>query len=327
MAASRNRTPPDLLTRVGDFIAAHAGTTAPLHVGLSGGCDSVVLLHLLSRLGLGARLRAVHVHHGLSPYADAWAQFCLDFSARLGIDCQVQRVQVRRNTAQGLEAEARHARYAAFMAAGVTQLCLAHHQDDQAETVLFNLLRGSGVAGASGMQAVRTLASLQRLRPLLDVPRGALLAYAEAHGLDWVEDESNADRRYSRNFLRHAVFPVLTERFPAASAKLAQAAEHFAEAADLLDELARQDWQAAADGDALRLSVLRTLSVPRLKHLLRHRLAVLGWHAPVAARLDEFARQIMTAAPDRHPSLLLPEGVMQLSRGRLRWIGKNPPQG
>ena len=327
MAASRNRTPPDLLTRVGDFIAAHAGTTAPLHVGLSGGCDSVVLLHLLSRLGLGARLRAVHVHHGLSPHADEWAQFCLDFSARLGVDCQVLRVQVQRDTPQGLEAEARHARYAAFRAAGVMQLCLAHHQDDQAETLLFNLLRGAGLSGARGMQATRVIGSLQLLRPLLGVPRAALLAYAEAHQLAWVEDESNTDQRYSRNFLRHAIFPVLTERFPAASAKMAQASEHFAEAADLLDELARQDWQAAADGDALYLSALRTLSMPRLKHLLRHRLAVLGWRVPAAARLDEFVRQLMTAAPDRHPALVLPEGVMQLSRGRLRWIGKNQPQG
>lgn len=327
MAASRNRTPPDLLTRVGDFIADYAGTTTPLYVGLSGGCDSVVLLHVLSRLGLGARLRALHVHHGLSPNADAWAQFCLDFSTRLGVDCQVLRVAVRRDAPHGLEAEARHARYAAFEAAGVTQLCLAHHQDDQAETVLFNLLRGAGLAGACGMRAVRAMASLNLLRPLLDVPRATLLAYADAHELAWVEDESNADRRYSRNFLRHAIFPALAERFPAAPAKLTQAADHLAEAAGLLDELACQDWLAAADGDALRLSVLRTLSMPRLRHLLRHRLAVLGWHVPAAVRLDEFARQVMTAAPDRHPVLLLPEGRMQLSRGRLRWIGKNQPQG
>lgn len=297
-----------------------------MSIGLSGGCDSVVLLHLLSRLGLGPRLRALHVHHGLSPHADDWASFSLDFSVRLGVDCQVLRVQVRRDAAHGLEAEARHARYAAFQAAGVTQLCLAHHQDDQAETLLFNLLRGAGLSGARGMQATRAMGSLQLLRPLLDVPRAALLAYAEAHRLPWVEDESNTDQRYSRNFLRHAIFPVLTERFPAASGKLAQAADHFAEAADLLDELAGQDWLAAADGDALRVSALRSLSLPRLKHLLRYRLVALGWRPPAAARLDEFARQLMTAAPDRHPVLLLPDGMMRLSRGRLRWIGKNQAQ-
>lgn len=325
MAASRNRPPPDLAARVGDFLAARLDPAGRCGLGLSGGCDSVVLLHLCVTLGLADRLRAVHVHHGLSPHADAWAAFCADYCARLGVSLLVKRVSVDRASGLGIEAAARAARYAAFAAAfpddaAPTPLLLAQHRGDQAETLLANLLRGSGLTGAAAMPGERRRGSLRLLRPLLTTRRDEIEAYARAHGLAWGDDESNGDTALTRNYLRHAVLPELQRRFPGAEAALARASGHFAEAAGLLDELAGLDWQAVADGDAARLAGLRAISPARLKNLLRWRLRELGWQVPVAARLDEFVRQIYTAGPDRHPELALPAGRLRVGGGRLRWL-------
>ncbi|RKT50042.1 tRNA(Ile)-lysidine synthase [Azonexus fungiphilus] len=321
MAGSRNRL-PDPAARVGAFVAARLAGSGPVWLALSGGRDSVVLLHLLAGELVPGRLRAIHVDHGLSPNAGAWADFCRSTCAALAVPLQVVPVHVERSSAQGLEAAARAARYAAFAAhlPPAADLLLAQHRGDQAETLLFNLLRGSGLAGAAAMREVRTQAGLRLLRPLLDVPRAAIDAYAAAHGLTWIDDESNDDRRFSRNFLRHEVLTVIAARFPGVEANLAQAAGHFGEAVDLLDEVAASDWAAVRVGDAAALDGLRRLSFARLKNLLRWRLRQLGWQPPVAARLDEFARQLLVAAPDRHPELRLPAGRMRLTRGRLHWL-------
>ncbi len=322
MAASRNTPPSSLPARVAAFLAARKAGGGRLSVGLSGGCDSVVLLHLLVAAGFGDRLDAVHVHHGLSPNAESWAGFCADYCRRLGIACHVAQVDVDLRSGLGLEAAARTARYEAFAALAADTLLLGHHQGDQAETLLFNLLRGSGVTGAAAIPVDRRQGRLRILRPLLGVSREEIEAYAQAHGLAWVDDESNADTALTRNFLRHEVLAAIAGRFPAAERNLAQAAGHFAEADVLLGELAASDWQAAADGDALSLAKLRAMSLPRLKNLLRHRLRLLGWRVPAAARLDEFARQLQCAGPDRHPALDLAEGSMVAGRGRLRWVGR-----
>lgn len=321
MVATRKSLSADLQERVGAFLAARLQPDERLWVGLSGGCDSVVLLHLLSRLGHG-KLSAIHVHHGLSPNADAWAAFCANYCERLGIPLTIRHVTVAAASGLGLEAAARAARYAAFAECAGDCLALAQHRGDQAETVLFNLLRGTGVTGAAGMPVERRFGKLRLLRPLLDVSRTEIEGYASDHGLAWVEDESNADTALTRNFLRHDTLVAISQRFPAAEASLAQAASHFSEAAGLLDELAVQDWQLAGDGDSASMRALRQLSLPRLKNLLRHRLRCLGWQVPVAARLEEFARQLLFAAPDRHPELVLPDGMMQVARGRLHWLAK-----
>lgn len=322
MGASRNSLPADLIGRFEAFAAARIAVGDAVYVGLSGGCDSVVLLHLLSRAGFVGRLAAIHVHHGLSPNADAWADFCSAYCQALGVPLIVRSVSVDRNSGQGLEAAARQARYAVFnenVPAGAC-LLLAQHRSDQAETVLFNLLRGAGVAGAAAMRDERAVGAWRLLRPLLDVSRAEIEAYARQHGLRWIDDESNADTHFTRNFLRHEALTAINQRFPNAEAALARAAAHFAEASDLLDALAAEDWQRVADGETARLAEMRSLSVPRLKNLLRWRLRQLGWQAPVAARLDEFSRQLMAAAPDRHPELVLPAGKMRLARGRLHWF-------
>lgn len=322
MAASRNKRNIDLPARVSQQLAARLAGSESLCVGLSGGCDSVVLLHLLSRQPRQGRLSAIHVHHGLSPNADAWADFCAGLCAQLGIPLQIRPVQVDRTAGLGLEAAARQARYQAFSAIKADCLLLAHHRGDQAETLLFNLLRGTGIVGAAGMQGERQVGSYRLLRPLLGASRAEIERYALAHGLSWVDDESNRDLSLSRNYLRHEVLTVVSRHFPAAESALAQAAENFAEAGVLLDELAAADWLTVAEQEDARLDALRLLSGARLKNLLRYRLRCLGWRVPVAARIDEFARQLCSAGPDRHPELRLPDGVMRAGRGRLCWLAE-----
>jgi tRNA(Ile)-lysidine synthase len=279
-----------------------------------------VLLHVLVGLGFGNRLRALHVNHGLSPNAARWVDACVAYCDGLGVPLAVESVAVELNSGSGLEAAARTARYAAFAACGCDVLLLGHHRDDQAETLLFNLLRGAGVAGAAAMPEERHYGGLRILRPLLACSRDEVEAYARDKGLAWSEDESNGDTALTRNFLRHEVMPLVTARFPGAGANLARAAGHFGDAAALLAELAALDWRAAATGDELRLESLRALSPARLANLLRYRLHVLGWQVPSATRLDEFCRQLLVAGPDRHPELHLPQGRMVAGRGRLRWV-------
>ena len=322
MAASRNKPSADLPARVGKFLATHLTGSESLCVGLSGGCDSVVLLHTLSQLGSAHPVSAVHVHHGLSPNADCWASFCRDYCVRLNIPLLIQDVDVELGQGDGLENAARRARYGVFSGVEADCLVLAQHRGDQAETVLFNLLRGAGVMGAAAMPQTRCFAGKPLLRPLLDVSRAEIEAYALSHQLEWIEDESNQDTSLSRNYLRHQIFPPLLERFPSAESSLAQAAANFSEAAGLLDELAEQDWSLAKDGETARLIVLRQLSSPRLKNILRYRLRQLGWRMPSATRLDEYVRQLQTAGPDRHPELVLSDGRMRLALGRLHWLNE-----
>ena len=200
-------------------------------VGLSGGLDSVVLLHAMHGLAprLGYKLSAIHVNHGLSPNAGDWQRFCSALCLELGIPFKAVKVKVKKQH-QGLEAAAREARRAAFIKLGADAIALAHHLDDQAETVLFNLLRGAGLAGASGMPVQGRLGRKRLLRPLLEVPRGAIRAYAMKHRLGWIEDESNADEALTRNFIRRRVGPLLESRFPRWREGLARAARHFARA-------------------------------------------------------------------------------------------------
>ncbi len=237
-----------------------------LLVGLSGGMDSTVLLHALamSRAEPGVGLRALHVHHGLHADADQWSEHCLQLCAALGVPCLIEHVRVRRDSGQGLEGAARDARYAAFahhLHAGES-LVLAHHQDDQAETVLLRLLRGSGSDGLAAMRRQRKFADGILLRPLLGMARSQLLAYANSHALSWCDDPSNEDEGPDRNFLRRKVMPLLEQRWPQAAGALAQSASLLAEDSGLLGEEA--DRRLAAVIDAKDPGVLR---IPALLEL------------------------------------------------------------
>lgn len=270
-------------------------------VGLSGGVDSVVLLHLLCQIcpQYSWRLSALHVHHGISPQADAWAAFCADLCARLNIPLRVEHVDVTPLRHLGIEAAARELRHAALAAQPVDYIALAHHQDDQAETLLLQLLRGAGVKGAAAMPPVRLRAAAPALlRPMLDLPRAELVAYAKQHELPWVEDESNADDSYPRNFLRQHVMPLLEQRFPASGETLARSAQHFAEASELLDQLAQLDAQGAIQYGTLDVLRLRELDAPRAKNLLRYFIASRGAPMPNSARLREMLSQLCHARAD-----------------------------
>ncbi|MDD2701853.1 MAG: tRNA lysidine(34) synthetase TilS [Sideroxydans sp.] len=282
-----------------DRIAAQLAPLLPaggkLLLGLSGGMDSVVLLHVLNRLApeLEFTLSAMHVHHGISANADAWARFCEGLCASYGIPLAIKHVDIAPlKETHGIEASARKLRHAAFAESGIPFVVLAHHADDQAETLMLQLLRGAGLRGVSAMPFVREQGKQLLLRPMLEIGRPELLAYAQQHALEWIEDESNADDSYPRNFLRHRLFPVLTECFPAWRDTLGRSANHFAEATGILDEVALAD---GAGEQLLAVTRLEALSLPRGKNLLRHYLHGQGAPMPQEAQLDDMLKQLRCA--------------------------------
>lgn len=305
-------------------VLAQAGVAAGCRVCccLSGGVDSVVLLHRLCELrhGLGFVLSAAHVHHGLSANADDWLAFCSELCARLEVPFVSFRVDVRRDHPQGIEAAAREARHAALAEMDCDWLAFGHHQDDQAETLLFRLFRGAGVRGAAAMAAVElpSAGRAGRLRPLLGLRRAQIEAWARAHALAWVEDESNADRRFARNDIRHRIVPAVEQAFPGAVPALARAAEHFHEAAGLLDQLARQD-EAACGGATLDGAALLRLDDARIANLLRWQMRQLGVAAPARSRLAEALRQLRATQAQRPLRLALGALACCVYRGRV-WL-------
>lgn len=270
-------------------------------VALSGGMDSMVLLDAASRLvddRPDIRLEALHVHHGLSPNADRWAGFCADECKKRGVPLAVVHVKVdRANTAgQGVEAAARAARYRAFGGCGARFILAAQHSDDQAETVLHQLLRGTGWAGLAGMGEMRELSKEASLvRPFLRLERTDIEAYARERQLAWIEDESNIDAAFTRNYLRHKVMPLIAERFPHYRASLARAARHAAESADMLEALAQADLQW--DGQLARAESLDPLPEARQVNALYHWLRWQGVTPPAATQLAEWARQLFRPPP------------------------------
>ena len=295
-----------------------------LVVGYSGGLDSSVLLHVLARTpALRARgLHAVHVHHGLQADADAWAAHCVATCARLDVPCSVVRVDVARDHGEGLEAAARAARHAAF--AGQLEpgdlLALAHHRDDQAETVLLRALRASGPDGLAAMRPLRPFADGWLWRPLLALPRAQLFAYAQAHGLDWIEDPSNAVDDADRNFLRNRVLPLLRTRWPHADAALSTVAALQDETRALL---AAGDDEALAtartsDPSVLRLDALRALPDARRARVMRRWIADLQL-PPLPARAVDWCNADLDAGrADRVPCFDWAGHRLQRWRGLLQ---------
>ncbi len=281
---------------------------APLWVGLSGGLDSSVLLHLLAQHpsaraeGLRAGLRAIHVHHGLHQHADAWADHCADLCSALGIELTVVPVSVVRDAGNGLEAAARDARYAAFAAtlADGDVLALGHQRDDQAETFLMRAVRASGPAGLGAIRRWRALGSARLWRPLLDTSRAELRAYAQAHGLAWIEDPSNADVAFDRNFLRDRVLPLLRERWPHVDAAFARSAQLLAEADALLadgDAIALAH-AATADPASVSASELQRLPAARRARVLRRWIAGLRLPPLPSNGVERIDRDLLTARAD-----------------------------
>jgi len=358
MASSRKSSrSSDLAARVAAQVRAIVRPRDRLLLGFSGGVDSVVLLDSLHRSArtLGFRLSALHVNHQLSPNAGRWSAFCREWCRARSIPFRVVKVRVPRGNS--VEAAARAARYAAFAGAAADYIVLAQHQDDQAETVLLQLLRGAGVKGLAAMPLLRreegrglrvegtTLATRHStpdtrpstlvprhptpaiLRPLLDVTRAEIEDYAHQRKLKWVEDESNQNIYFQRNYLRHEVLPVIARRFPAYRATLARAAHHLAEAARTLDEVAAADGAGWIEAGSLAVDALRRLPAARARNLLRYFLSGHGLTMPGAGRLEEALRQALDAKQDARVLVELGDFALRRHAGRLHLVrsGSAPP--
>jgi tRNA(Ile)-lysidine synthase len=280
------------MTTVIDSLAASLAdipVTTPLCVGLSGGLDSIVLLHALTKLSSQYSIRAIHVNHQLSQSAAQWQQHCKDFCASLNVDFVAATVDVKQALSEsgaGIEAAARQLRYEVFASHLFKNevLLLAHHLDDQAETLLLRLMRGAGVHGLRAMPQRRNVGAGSLLRPFLQLSQNQLLDYGQLNNLSWVEDESNSDSRFDRNFCRHEVFPVLATRWPAYRESWNKSLQLISEAAEIVDELAEQDILSARRGtaDVLSLSSIQQLTPARQRSALRFWLASMeapeiGW--------------------------------------------------
>jgi tRNA(Ile)-lysidine synthase len=299
-----SRAPLDtLLARLSRRLAADVRPGAGVCVAYSGGRDSAVLLDALCRLR-GAHdfsLSARHVHHGLSLHADAWAAHAEAYARARAVPLEVVRVSVDRGSRAGLEAQARQVRYAALRAAGADVVALAHHRDDQAETVLLQALRGAGLKGLAAMPVVRQEGACRWWRPLLDETRESIDAYAHAAGLDWVHDESNDAPAAARNVLRLGILPALAPHFPQARESLAALASHAALAQRVLDEVAAEDLGRLETSDGIDAAGLAGLSSERQAGVLRAALARRGLPMPSRSRLEAMRAQLLTSRADAQP--------------------------
>ncbi len=343
MASSRNSTPlnkPASLveakfTRALEAIPARvvvSGAASARHriaIAYSGGLDSSVLLHLAARHCHEADidLCAFHVHHGLSPNAGHWREHCRRQCETLGVTFDAREVVVQDVADHGTEQAARLARYEALAAMceqhQVSMLLTAHHQDDQAETVLLQLFRGAGLRGLGGMAALhenheRLDAGIALLRPLLDCSRVELEQYAQAHAIGHIDDESNADTRYRRNAVRQRIAPVIEAHFPGFAATVSRSARHLQSAQRLLDDLAAIDLTACAQDGALLVEKLHSLSADRVDNLLRHWLRLQGAsELPSEVQLQQLREQALDAKSDAQPELWLSGLRLQRQADRL----------
>ncbi len=297
-------------------------------IALSGGLDSTVLAHVLAatRDRHGKSLLAVHVDHRLQPLSGRWSDYCHELAARLDIEFVAEQVSVEPE-GSGLEAAARKARYEALArhVARGDWLLSAHHRNDQAETLLLNLMRGSGPAGLAGIGTLTPFGAGWLARPLIDVPRADLEAYAASRDLAWLDDPSNDDLRFDRNYLRHDLLPVLERRWPGAVERIARSADLAGEAAAMLEDLAALDLQRLGDR-ATRIEVdgLLGLSEVRQRNLLRYAIRRAGLPLPGAARLATAVNSVLRARADAQPLVDWPGGELRRYRGRLYLM---PPLG
>lgn len=277
-------------------------------VAFSGGLDSTVLLHLMKRYQsqhAGVSVTAVHVNHGLHGDAGEWARHCEQVCKSWQLDYQSITVQVHMASGQSLEEQARESRYQGLAKLVEENDCVltAHHADDQVETVLMRLFRGAGVSGLTGMPQTRRLGSGFLLRPLLAVTREDLQTYGATHGLSEVlQDPSNTDSRFDRNFLRHQILPAVRERW--GTKGIHRAREHLETASDLLRELAEGDIAEVSHGAQLRVSKLLELPPARQANALRYWIVSRGFLTPSTARLNSVLKDMLQAKPDAMPHIV-----------------------
>ena len=282
-------------------------------VALSGGVDSVVLLYLLHELQRKHHfaLKASHVHHGLSQNADKWAKFCEKLCEKLLVPLDIHYIQLPQKKLLGIEGEARRLRYEKLLQSQSDLVVLAHHADDQAETFLLQLIRGAGVKGLSSMAHFDENRRLWR--PLLNTPRIDIEHYAKLHKLKWIEDESNENTDFDRNFIRSKVLPILKNRFNHIIKVISRSSSHLAEAQNLLNDLAKIDLKnylkSSKYKHKLQVKTLNKLSVMRAKNVLRYWLEMNDQLMPSKDLLDELLRQVLTAKKDAELKIELSKDV------------------
>jgi tRNA(Ile)-lysidine synthase len=289
-------------------------------VAFSGGMDSTVLAHaLIASRRRFARLRLVHIDHGLQSASAEWARRCAALARQWRVPFVSFRADIVRKRGESPEAAARSARYALLANAMQTGevLVTAQHRDDQAETVLLQLFRGAGVAGLAAMPEIAPFGAGLVVRPLLDASREQIAAYARTHRLTWIDDPTNEETDFARNYLRHRVMPAIRERWPAVDAAIARAAGHMAEAQSLLSTLARTDLDRIADGSGISVTGLRALPRARRKNALRAFIARSGVDVPATTQLIEIAGALLRARPDANPEQRFNGVVLRRRGGRL----------
>lgn len=309
-------TPEQLKQQISSF-----SNTPCIWVAYSGGCDSHVLLHSLVKLRseITPEIKAIHINHGLSPFANEWEEHCRKTCEALNIQYVAIKVNAKAKGSSPEEA-ARHARYAEWkkLLNKNEVLLLAHHQDDQAETVLIQLLRGSGVKGLAAMPAKQNFSQGLLCRPMLGFLREEIVSYAVDHGLNWIDDPSNFDTDYDRNFLRHDVVPLLETRWPALKKTLSRTASHQADANQLLTELAFQDWHHIHDNNQIKVSELVKLSDKRQRNVLRYWIAdICELILPDTVHLQRILDEVLTAAEDAKPEVIWRGGEVRRYQGML----------
>ena len=303
--------PPDLQEVVRQSALKHLRRGLRVAIGLSGGVDSIVMFDLLERLRgpLDLGVMAVHVNHGWSSNATTWERHCLELCRSRSVQFESVKLQMTVRSGESLEAAAREARYEALTRVArrldIPVVALGHQLDDQAETVMLQMLRGGSPRGIAAMPDWRSRGSLWLWRPLISVPRASIVAYALANGLSWLEDESNHEERIKRNDLRHCVLPVIEPAFPGYRASLARAARHAQEFVQLANDLAAVDSAESLTDKGVSVTALRELSPARARNLMHSWLTLRGLPVPETDRLTEFIRQAVNARVDRQPTLVL----------------------
>lgn len=301
-------------------------TAKTLYVAYSGGVDSHVLLHLLANTCFHSKIVAIYINHGLQTVAGEWGEHCERVCEQLQLSFKAISVNVSRLGGESLEEAARNARYEAFkqIVAEDDVLLTAQHRDDQAETFLLQVLRGSGVAGLASMSMQAKFGEGVLLRPLLDVPRAEILEYANAQQLAWIEDPSNQQDNFDRNYLRQHVMPMLRERWPAVDKTVARSAEHCAEALGYIDSFADLHLGRVLDSDSLLdCSILREYKPNQQLLLVRHWLREFGLKPPSQAVTKAIIQQIVNARSDADPFLYIQGYEIRRYRNKLYCIASH----
>jgi len=327
MGPPASQAPPeqDFLERLRSAVnrRADAYSGAPrINIAFSGGLDSALALRAFVELGFGARLRAVHIDHGLHADSRQWTAHCRRQAEALGVAFESRRVDVDRGTGFGLEAAAREARYAALRALlGPGEIVVtAHHADDQLETVLLRLLRGTGARGLAAIAELAPFGAGLLHRPLLGFSRAQIRAQAERWSLDWLEDPSNRDLGHDRNYLREQVLPRLESRWPSAASAAVRLAGHMREAQENLGELARLDLADPDPSAPVPRETLRQLSPARQRNALRWLIERRGLAVPSAKQLEELRESLNVVRPDARTTVTWPGAQVRVYRDKLYFI-------